>query len=418
MSEQANGKHLIARPRLMGAITKHQGTPDVKVLVGVRRCGKSSLMSMFVERLRDQGVPECNIFFKRLDTFDIPLGYSLTDLDADVRAALGKTRHDQPAYILLDEIQTIEGWEHVVRRLHAHPACDVYITGSNAQLLSSDLSTNLTGRYVEIPVYPLSFAEYCTFPSVREQQRTDIRKTFETYMRFGGMPGLFALNELDEDTAATELQTIYQSIVLKDVAQRYGVRDIATLEKLSRYLFSTSGNLLSVNRIVNTLKSNGVATSTTAIENQLNALEKAFMVHRAEQVGMQGRQILRPQSKFYPVDNGFRNLATGFSGRDLGAQLEGIVFMELQRRGWTVGIGTGAGSEIDFIATKFGRKYYIQVTLSMLDPATRERELRPLRSITDAFPRLVVTLDPLDIGITEEGIEIVTATDWLLDQGW
>ena len=317
-----------------------------------------------------------------------------------------------PFYVFLDEIQDVPGWEEVVRRLHSRDDTDVYITGSNARLLSGELATHLTGRYITIPVYPLSFDEYQRHH--RAQGTTDSTdQLFSEYMMFGGMPGLFVTGQPDQDKATEILTSIYESIVMRDVAGRYGIRDIATLEKLSRYLFSTSGNLFSVNKVANTLTSAGANASYATVDNQISALERSFIVYSAQQERMRGKELLRPQRKFYPVDNGFRNLATGFNGSDRGAQLEGIVFMELQRRGYDVAIGSLPDGEIDFIAKRGNDKQYIQVTLNMTEEQTRERELAPLRRLGDAFPRTVLTLDWHSEGMTDEGIHITNVMDWL-----
>ncbi|QHP51960.1 ATP-binding protein [Bifidobacterium breve] len=401
----------IARDKLTDTLRSHRNTPEIKVLTGVRRCGKSTLLEHYAQSLLDDGVPASNIFTRRFDSFDTPIGYSATDLHADLMQATQESRPG-PFYVFLDEIQDVPGWEEVVRRLHSRDDTDVYITGSNARLLSGELATHLTGRYITIPVYPLSFDEYQRHH--RAQGTTDSTdQLFSKYMMFGGMPGLFATGQPDQDKATEILTSIYESIVMKDVAGRYGIRDIATLEKLSRYLFSTSGNLFSVNKVANTLTSTGANASYATVDNQISALERSFIVYSAQQERMRGKELLRPQRKFYPVDNGFRNLATGFNGSDRGAQLEGIVFMELQRRGYDVTIGSLPDGEIDFIAKRGNNKQYIQVTLNMTEEQTRERELDPLRRLGDAFPRTVLTLDWHSEGMTDEGIHITNVMDWL-----
>lgn len=401
----------IARDKLTDTLRSHRNTPEIKVLTGVRRCGKSTLLEHYAQSLLDDGVPASNIFTRRFDSFDTPIGYSATDLHADLMQATQEARPG-PFYVFLDEIQDVPGWEEVVRRLHSREDTDVYITGSNARLLSGELATHLTGRYITIPVYPLSFDEYQRHH--RAQETTDSTdQLFSKYMMFGGMPGLFVTGQPDQDKATEILTSIYESIVMKDVAGRYGIRDIATLEKLSRYLFSTSGNLFSVNKVANTLASAGANASYATVDNQISALERSFIVYSAQQERMRGKELLRPQRKFYPVDNGFRNLATGFNGSDRGAQLEGIVFMELQRRGYDVTIGSLPDGEIDFIAKRGNDKQYIQVTLNMTEEQTRERELAPLRRLGDAFPRTVLTLDWHSEGMTDEGIHITNVMDWL-----
>lgn len=401
----------IARDKLTDTLRSHRNTPEIKVLTGVRRCGKSTLLEHYAQSLLDDGVPASNIFTRRFDSFDTPIGYSATDLHADLMQATQEARPG-PFYVFLDEIQDVPGWEEVVHRLHSRDDTDVYITGSNARLLSGELATHLTGRYITIPVYPLSFDEYQHHH--RAQGTTDSTdQLFSKYMMFGGMPGLFVTGQPDQDRATEILTSIYESIVMKDVAGRYGIRDIATLEKLSRYLFSTSGNLFSVNKVANTLASAGANASYATVDNQISALERSFIVYSAQQERMRGKELLRPQRKFYPVDNGFRNLATGFNGSDRGAQLEGIVFMELQRRGYDVTIGSLPDGEIDFIAKRGNDKQYIQVTLNMTEEQTRERELAPLRRLGDAFPRTVLTLDWHSEGMTDEGIHITNVMDWL-----
>lgn len=403
----------IVREKLMSALESHRNTPEVKVLTGVRRCGKSTLLNRYAQSLLDQGLRERNIYHRRFDSFDTPIGYSATDLYGDLRRAFDAAGPG-PFVVLLDEIQDVPGWEQVVRRLHTRADTDVYITGSNARLLSGELATYLTGRYVEIPVYPLSYDEYATHMAKRRPGASEDR-LFADYMMFGGMPGLYATGAVEPDRvrAGEVLDAVYESVVVKDVARRYGIRDLATLEKLSRYLFATSGNLFSTNNVVNTLNSAGLKVTYATVDNQIDALEKAFIVYGCEQSRIRGRQLLRPQRKYYPVDNGFRNLANGFNGADRGAQLEGIVYMELRRRGWNVSVGVLPGGEIDFVARHGADRQYIQVTLNMTEEQTRERELAPLRKLDDAFPRIVLTLDRFSEGVTEEGIRILNAMDWL-----
>ncbi|WEV72644.1 ATP-binding protein [Bifidobacterium sp. ESL0790] len=436
----SKAQHYVARPDLLKKLEEFRNTPAIKVLIGVRRCGKSTVLQMFSDSLRAKGVPESNLFYRRFDSFDTPIDYDAAALYDDLKKAMDNASGDYPMTVMLDEIQDIDGWEKIVRRLHTRDNTDVYITGSNANLLSSDLATYLTGRYVEIPVYPLSFKEYCAFSKADEPnlktastsldsmdstdsndsvaRSTTTERLFNEFLRFGGMPGLFALKTRTTTTVGTELQSIYDSIVFKDVAQHNNIRNLGVLEKVSRFLFATSGSLFSTRKVVNTLKSAGESISTTSLNSYVEGLEKAFLVYRAEQTDIQGKAMLRPLSKFYPVDVGFRNLTADFSSRDLGARLECVVYMELRRRGYSVSIGTGDNTEIDFIATKndmaASKKMYIQVTASMLEETTSQRELAPLLKLTDAFPRIVITLDSYSAGTTPEGITIVNALDWLL----
>lgn len=414
MAKDSIGVELVPRPNYLNQLAAQFHTPDVKVLVGIRRCGKSSMLSMFAESLEsERGISSRNVFFKRLDDYGVPLDYSDADLAAEIDEAIIASDRNEWFHVFLDEIQDVDGWENVIRRLHTRPKTDVYITGSNARVLSGELATQLTGRYYEIPVYPLSFGEYVAFPPLREGV-SDRGSRFADYLRFGGMPGLFALNDRSEQSLANELRGIYQSILFKDVAQRFEIRDLTLLENVGRYLCATSGTLFSSRKIANAMTSMGAKTSVQTVDNIVRGVEQAYLLYGAEQSGLQGKTLLRPKRKFYPADTGFKNLMTGFSGADLGAQLECVVFRELLVRGYAITVGTFDDLEIDFVAHKNSERLYIQVTLSMLEEQTRTRELRPLSQLTDAFPRMVITLDQFSAGVTEDGIRIINAIDWLM----
>lgn len=413
----------IERPQLLHAVTAHQDTPDIKVITGVRRCGKSTIMTMLADELQRQGIPGSNIFYKRFDAFDIPLDYGVGDLFDELTAASQTLDDDFSWYVLLDEIQDVEGWEQVVRRLHTRPHTDVYLTGSNARLLSSDLSTYLTGRYVEIGAYPLSFEEYLAFVHAADERNQDdnpalksIDEHLADYLLYGGMPGVFGLAERNPRTVESELRGIYQSVLYKDVAQRFSIRDLEGLDRLARFTFMSAGSLFSIRSVANALKSAGHAASETAVANMLKALQQAFLVYPAEQEGIQGKEVLRPQRKYYPVDLGFLGLVSAFSGRNLGARLECAVALELLRRGYRISVGTGPASEIDFIAKEpsTSERLYVQVSARISDERTRERELRPLEKLADSFPRLLVTLDRYAEETTPEGIRVVHAASWLM----
>ena len=403
----------VDRPSYQELLESLRDTPQIKVLQGVRRCGKSTILSAFRDRLVAEGVPERNIFFKRLDEFGLPLVTSAEELVCELEEAFDRADPQTPSYVLLDEVQEVEGWERVVRSLHTRPATDVYVTGSNAHMLSSDLATLLSGRYVSVPVHPLSFSEYLSFLEAYGEPSAE-DAAFADYLRFGGMPGLFALRELTQEGAARELSAIMDTVVLNDVARRLNLRDVALLQRLIAYLFSTSGNLFSTNKVVGALTSMGRRTSSETIDNYINALEQAFIVREASQTGLQGKTVLASLRKFYPVDLGLRNLATRFRAGDTGFQLENLVFNELIRRGYHIEVGALRTGEVDFVATRADERLYVQVTETMLGEKTRERELTPLLAIRDAFPKMVLTLDRLGLGVTEEGIRVANTIDWVL----
>lgn len=406
----------IPRPELLSQVLQYRDTQQIKVLTGFRRSGKSTLLAMTRSLIQDEGVPASHIFVRNLDSLDLPLSYCAESLYADLQRFFESCESPDlyPTYVFLDEVQEIDGWEQVVRKLETRPHTDVYITGSNSQVLSGELSTYLSGRYIEIPVYPLSFKEY--FPLL-EHRGMSRDQAFSFYMRFGGMPGLAVLGEKINDQIARDvLSAIYDSVIVKDVAQRFNIRDIAILEKLSRYILATSGNLFSTNKITQTLRAEGAESTYSTIDNLISALMQAFVIYGADQAHIRGKELLRPQRKFYPVDNGFRNLMHDFASIDLGAQLEGIVYIELIRRGYRVHVGKINAGEIDFIAEKGAERQYIQVTLSLLDERVRDRELGPLQQLRDAFDRVVITLDPYMSGVTPEGIQIHQAIPWLLGE--
>ena len=403
----------INRPRYQRVLDSLRETEPVKVLQGVRRCGKSTILAAFRDRLLADGVAPQNIFYRRFDEFGLPLEQSAENLMSDLQTAFKAANPTVTMYVFLDEIQEVEGWERVVRRLHARPGTDVYITGSNAHILSSDLATLLSGRQASVMVHPLSFEEYLAFCKAFDMDGSE-EAAFADYLRFGGMPSLFTLRDRSIESISRELSSIMDTVVLNDVARRLKLRDVALLQRLITYLFATAGNLFSTNKVVGALASARRKTSSETIDNYIDALEKAYVISETSQTGLQGKQLLAPQRKIYPVDQGLRNLVTHFSAEDTGFQLENVVHNELTRRRYTVEVGTLRVGEVDFVARRNDEVVYVQVCATMLDPATRERELKPLRAITDAFPRRVITLDRFGLGTTEDGIQVVNAIDWLL----
>lgn len=404
----------IARPHYMWELESYRDTPQVKVLSGVRRCGKSTLLEMLFHNLQ-KTVPAENMLFLRCDSASVPLNPTAEWLDEQVHAVLTSMDSGHKAYFFFDEIQEIPGWERVVRRLHTETNTDIYITGSNAFLLSSDLATYLSGRYVEIPVFPLSFQEYLDFSGRLDSSDSVTEELFEQYLRYGGMPGLFALRSMDPISIARELQAIHDTVILNDVAKRFNIRDLELLEKLVRYVFSTSGNLFSTRKIVGALQSSNRKVYADTIESYLDALERAFLIYPCEQEGIQGKDVLRPLRKLYAPDTGLRNLEIGFRRQDIGFQLESVVRMELARQGFRVTVGTLKNGEVDFIARNGDQTLYIQAAQSVIDPATMEREANALRDITDAHPKMILTLDRIGLGTTPDGIRVENLIDWLLD---
>lgn len=409
-------KPYIDRPQYMNLLESYLDTEQIKVLQGIRRCGKSSLLEMLRTRLLERGIPERNIYRRRFDEFGLPLEFTTEQLMTELQQMLHQSDDSKMRYIFLDEIQEVQDWPRVVRGLHTLDNVDVYITGSNAHLLSTDLATSLSGRTVTIDVHPLSFTEYLAFTHKTFETRANLShdELFADYVRFGGMPTLFALREFTEEGIARELESIYNTVILRDVAQHLQIRDLPLLNRLVAYLFSTSGNLFSARKIVGALISGGRKTSIETVETYIDGLSRAFILFGITQFGLQGKDLLNPLRKFYAEDSGLRNIANGFSSQNYGFQLENVVANELRRRGYDVRVGSLRGGEIDFVAQRFDRRIYIQVTETMLDESTRARELAPLQALSDAFPKIVLTLDRFRLGMTADGIEIRNIVDWLL----
>lgn len=406
--------YLIPRPLYAERLDRSIDTPNIKVLTGIRRCGKSTLLRMLTKRMLADGFPPQNLFYKRFDQFGMPVNPDAEWLLAELSQAMDASNPDTPFRVFLDEVQEVDSWEKVVRQLHTKKGVDVFITGSNAYVLSSDLSTFLAGRYEQIEVYPLSFLEYKRFAEAAGDYPTESDELFRAFMTYGGMPGLFELPFSQSQGKRDELTSLFDAIILNDVARRARINDVDLLVKLIRYVYSTSGSLFSTKKISDALTSMGRKVKPETVDNYLVALERAFALYACEQEGLLGKQVLRPLKKLYPVDTGFRNLPNGFSGTDIGFQLENIVFMELKRRGHTVFVGAMPNAEVDFIAKRGSEKEYFQVTASLLDEAVYQRELTPLEAIKNSFPKTILTLDGWRTGITSSGVRIMGIQEWLL----
>ena len=404
----------VNRPEYEDQLRRLRDTEDVKVLTGVRRCGKSTLLQWLKDDLLACGVQQHNVFYRRMDMFGMPVSPTAEWLVSELTESLQHSDSEAPFYVLLDEIQDVANWERVVRQLHTRPNIDVYITGSNAYVLSSDLATLIGGRYVELKIQPLSFAEYCEFATAYGLSFSNEEAAFAEYLRYGGMPALFHLKERTQDQVAQLLRTVYETVILNDVAARAHISDLDLLGKLIRYVFSTSGSLFSTSKIANTLTSAGRKTRPETVDSYLRALVDALILYECEQEGLAGKEVLRPQRKFYPVDTGLRNLMRNFAIGDVGYQIENVVHNELLHRGWSVTVGVLRAGEVDFVAERAQERVYVQVTESMSDEAARKRELAPFGLIDDAWPKCVLTTDRLYCGVTDQGYRIANVIDWLL----
>ena len=405
---------LIDRPEYLNQLIQHKDVDLVKIVTGIRRCGKSSLLDLFHRYLSDNGVDDGNIIHMNLESLryrDITNYLAFYDYVSERIPKNGK------AYLLFDELQAVEHWEKAIESFRLDFDVDIYITGSNAYLLSTEFSTLLSGRYVEIRMLPLSFKEFLTFykfdPSVTVEEK------FQRYLQFGGMPILreYRFNEAGSNQA---LEGIYSTVVLRDILQRNNQADQGTLQKIMLFLCSNIGSIVSPNSIGNVLSSEGdiligkrknIAGKT--VEKYISMLRSAFIIYSVERYDVKGRKLLKTLGKNYVSDLGFRNMLLGYRGDDRGHVLENIVFLELIRRDYRVYIGKVGETEVDFVAEKPNDKLYIQVTESMQSPETRERELKPLRMIPDNYEKIVLSMDRNYIN-SYDGIKSLFLIDWLL----
>ena len=359
----------------------------IKVITGVRRCGKSSLLDLYEEYLMSVGVTSDAIIRMNFESLEFD---DIKDYKQLNKYIMQRITTEKETYLLLDEVQTVLEWERAVNSLRINKNLDIYITGSNSRLLASELSSLLSGRYIEIHMFPLSFKEFLDFNDYATSG--DLQKYFNQYIELGGLPGLIELRE-QETVIRSYIQGIYNTIVIKDVIQRNEVRDPVLLENIIRFMAGNIGNPISSKKISDYLTSSGRKTSSETIDNYLRMLESAFVLYRAGRYDLKGKQNLKTQGKYYIVDTGIRSELVGRRGQDYGFVLENIVYFELLRRGFTVKVGSLAGKEIDFFAVKPDKTVYYQVTVTMLTDETRERELRPLRAIPDNYEKVILSMD-------------------------
>ena len=384
----------------------------IKVITGIRRCGKSSLLDLFAEYLLRDGVPPASILRINFESLEFDGITNHMSMNAYIMERLVP---DGMTYILLDEVQQVSAWERAVNSLRLVPNTDIYLTGSNAWLLSSELSTLLSVRYVEIKMLPLSFKEYLDFNGA--DRHGDLQTHFDQYLEYGGFPGLTELLGSEPLTALIEpfLSGIYNTIIMKDVVQRNTVRDPALLDSVVRFLAGNIGKAVSVKRVSDYLTSAGRKTTSDTIDNYLRMLESAYIIYRAGRYDLKGKMHLKTQEKFYFADTGIRTCLLGRRNWDYGFMLENVVYLELLRRGYELAVGKIGTLEVDFVATKPGRIVYFQVTAAMPDEAVRERELKPLRSIADNHEKVVLTMDRMPAS-DYDGIRVMNLLDFLLSE--
>lgn len=402
---------MIDRPLYLNKIMPYVDTPFVKILTGVRRCGKSTILKMIMKKLKEErNVVDEQILNYRFDSMEYE-DMTTKELYLELKS---KILQDKKMYLFLDEIQEIEGWEKVVNTLAADFDVDIYITGSNSRMMSSEISTYLTGRYITFHIYTLSFEEYLTFKKSYTTLK-DLKQEFSNYVRLGGFPATH-LQDYSQDEVYTIVKDIYNSTIFSDIVRRNQIKKIDQLERVVKYTFNNIGNTFSAKSISNYLKAEQRKIDNETVYNYLEKLQKAYILHKCSRYDLQGKAILKTQEKFYLADISLRYSVLGYSV-DSVASLENIVYLELKRRGYDVYIGKMNDKEIDFVATKQNNKIYVQVTQEIKSEKTQKREYDQLLEIRDNYPKYVVMANDF-AGGNYEGIKTMNIIDFLLSKDY
>jgi len=430
------------RDRYLDKLIAFQDTEPVKVVTGIRRCGKSSLLKLMVAHLKEQGVQDEQIIEMNFESYV----YKAMNVDEFYNYVKEHIVPQKKMYFFFDEVQRVNNWEDAINSFRVDFNCDIYITGSNAYLLSSEYSTYLSGRCVEIKMLPLSFSEFIYFHGfevketknalgdIRKQvydtsgERYELREVFDAYMRFGGMPGIADVG-LDQEKALMLLEGIYSTVIVRDILERENRRgkkkitDPVLLKKIVMYLADNVGSNISVSTMGNVLVNEGLLEdgkrkgmpSAHTVQAYVSALSEAYFFYDIKRFDIKGKEFLRTLGKYYIVDNGLRNYLLGFRNRDSGHALENVVYFELLRRGYDVAIGKVDNSEVDFIATKADEKFYVQITESMISEEVRARELTPLMRINDNYEKMILSMEP-GLESSYEGIKSRSLMEWLIEE--
>lgn len=399
---------MIDRPLYMDKIMAYTDTPFVKILTGVRRCGKSTILKMIMERLKtERHIPDERIISCRYDSMEY-VDLTAKDMYDQLKSRLsteGKT------YLFLDEVQEIEGWERVVNSLASDFDVDLYVTGSNSRMMSSEIATYLTGRYISFRIFTLSFGEYLMFKR-QYAPVGDAKTELANYVRLGGFPATH-LQAYSQEEVYTIVRDIYNSTIFSDIVRRNQIRKIDQLERIVKYTFNNVGNTFSAKSIADYLKSEHRSLDNETVYNYLEKLEKAYLLHRCIRYDLQGRELLKTQEKFYLADVALRYSVLGYDADSVAASLENIVYLELCRRGYTVNVGKTDGGEIDFVAERQNERLYVQVTQEIRSEKTAKREYERLLEIRDNYPKYVLTTDAF-AGGNYQGIRTMHIADFLL----
>ncbi len=401
---------MIDRPLYVEKIMAYVDAPFVKILTGVRRCGKSTILKIIMEKIRsERNIPAENIVSYRFDSMEYE-DMTAKQMYSELK---GRLSENGKTYLFLDEVQEIEGWEKVINSLASDYNVDIYITGSNSRMMSSEISTYLTGRYISFHIFTLSFEEYLTFKS-KHSALLDLRSELSEYIRLGGFPATH-LQRYSQDEVYAIVRDIYNSTIYSDIVRRNQLRKIDQFERVVKYTFQNVGNTFSAKAISDYLKAESRKLDNETVYNYLEKLEKAYLLHRCSRYDLKGKEILKTQEKFYLADTSLRYSVLGYSPDSVAAALENVVYLELLRRGYAVNIGKYERGEIDFVAVRQGEKIYIQVTQEIHSEKTEKREYERLLDIKDNYPKYVLRTDVFASG-NYEGIKTMHIADFLLSR--
>ncbi len=398
---------MIFRENYVKKIMAFTDTPFVKVLTGVRRCGKSTIMQMIMDELRKKGIRDERIVSYRFDSMEYE------DMTAKQLYEILKTKlsNTEKTYLFLDEVQEISSWEKTVNSINTDYDVDIYVTGSNSRMMSSEIETYLTGRYVSFRIFTLSFEEYLTFKK-KYGTVEDIHKELVNYIKYGGFPAIH-LQEYPLDNAYTIVRDIYNSTIFSDIVKRNQIRKVDQLERVVKFVFDNVGKTFSAKSISDYIKSEHRTIDNETVYNYLEKLESAYILHRCSRYDVQGKELLKTQEKFYLADSSFKYSVLGYNDQSVAAMLENVVYLELLRRGYEVCIGKTPNGEIDFIATRQNDKLYIQITKEIKSEKTEKREYDRLLEIKDNYPKYLLRTDDFADG-NYQGIKTMHVADFLL----
>lgn len=400
---------MIIRERYLKEIRKFYDQDLIKVIIGIRRCGKSVLMKQIIDELKTKGIDEEHIIYINFEDYDYDIYTDSHKFHDFVKA---KIKDNKKYYLFFDEIQNVDKWEKVINSFKATLNVSIFLTGSNSDILSGELATHISGRYVSFKISPFSFKEVCQLKNVLDKNKYELLDVFEEYVKWGGLPQVFM--QVDDMSKKTYLNDVYNSIIVKDIVTRFNVKDVDLLNRIITYILTTPAKTFSAESLAKYFESISRSVSLETIYNYIDYITRAMLIEKSSRYDIRGKRILTGKYKYYLTDLGFTNILSEGKKEQLGAYLENIVYNELINRGYTVYIGTNDASEVDFIATRFQEKIYIQVAYLLANEETITREFNAFNNIKDNYPKYVISLDNFDF--SKDGIIHKNIIEWLLEK--